>query len=396
MEIKNCNICGRAITTVFELPKKELCKVPHEYMQKIGICERCGFIFTQNPFSQEILDDNYKNNSIYEFDLDTNTYRQSLRSSYIKRCERQKNFLSEMLHDFDSIAEIGAASGYNLSLYKNKKALGIEPSKANCESALTMYGLNMFQGTFEEYYYQGEKERYELVFLSHTLEHIVNPCDFVRKCFEAFSNLYFFVEVPCFDVKFEDEPFGMFNEEHVNCFTLEALRNLFSKIGFKLTAAQMNYDIFDKVPSGIPSVSTLWELTDENICYEKPIVSSKLSLELYLNSSKERIKDINKKIAAIDDHEKLAVWGVSYTTATLLANTCLGSKNIVKYYDSDKRKSGMQYNGRTIFPFSENDILNGEVEGILVGSYAAQREIYDMLIPYQDKVKVYCLFDDLK
>lgn len=49
-------------------------------------------------------------------------------------------------NDYQSVLEVGASSGYNLSLYKGKKTLGIEPSEINCKLAHENYGVTLYPG----------------------------------------------------------------------------------------------------------------------------------------------------------------------------------------------------------------------------------------------------------
>ena len=397
--LNSCNICGGKFETILNLASKEIYGMGKNYIQNVCICNNCGFIFTQNPFFSELLDNRYKLNSKFEFDDDECIHEDS--TSYKNRCKRQYNFICENIdNNFSGIVEIGSASGYNLSLYTNKKRYGIEPSALNCKLAKSRYNVDMFAGTYDEYQEYISKNNcknaYDLVFLSHTLEHIVNPCTFIQNCVDSFDNKYFFVEVPCFDIKFEDGPFGMFCEEHVNYFTLEALENLFLKVGFSLVEAEYFYDYEGKYPAAFPSICTLFEKKEPIFPYKRPIISSKTALEMYIESSKNRMSYVCEKIDSIPDSEKLVVWGTGHLTSMLLANTSLDQKSIVKYYDSDIRKKGTEYNGRLITPFDLNDIEEKNIDSVLIGSYVYQQEIFNLLEPYKDKIKIYKLFDIAK
>lgn len=47
--ISKCCICRGMAETVLELPFEDILGMAHDYTQKVGICRKCGFIFTQNP-----------------------------------------------------------------------------------------------------------------------------------------------------------------------------------------------------------------------------------------------------------------------------------------------------------------------------------------------------------
>ena len=145
--ITTCCVCGSKVETKKILSFRNLIGSGVEtYEMHIARCDNCGFIFQQNPLTPEQLENRYKNESKYEFDVADNVFSQT--ADYIRRCYRQKHFIEENLasEGYDSILEIGAASGYNLSLYSDKRRLGIEPSALNCKLAKKNYGVEMFNG----------------------------------------------------------------------------------------------------------------------------------------------------------------------------------------------------------------------------------------------------------
>ena len=109
--IEKCSICGKDVKTKFELEFEDLMGAEEKiYRQKTGICPECGFVFTQNPFTDEQLRSRYKDFSKFEYDDD----EYFLDYSYKEQCLRQKNFLYENIEPcrIGSVCEVGAASGY--------------------------------------------------------------------------------------------------------------------------------------------------------------------------------------------------------------------------------------------------------------------------------------------
>jgi predicted transcriptional regulator len=357
----------------------------HEYTQDIRICPKCGFIFTANPFSEDILANRYKHFSKFEFDSQIEVIEENV--SYKKRCLRQYFFIKNTINAIDSLLEVGSSSGFNLSLYLKDgvNVYGIEPSAKNVSSCRKKYGIEMFNGVFREYISSASIVRkYDMVFLSHVLEHIIDPYEFLLKLSDI-NNQYMFIEVPSFDYKFCDEPFGMFAEEHVNYFTFDSLRHLMETLGYHIMDANLYFSPDSDTPAGYPCISTVWEknsvrgrtysLTGNKI----PVLSSRELLMKYLKQSEILDRKINNIIDRINDKMKLAVWGTGHHTSRLLGSSSLCRKNIVKFYDSDIRKNGMLYFNRNITPFNPEDIKNGEVESILVSTYVAQNAIVDMI-----------------
>jgi 2-polyprenyl-3-methyl-5-hydroxy-6-metoxy-1,4-benzoquinol methylase len=382
-DIRNCCICGAESNTVYNLPFLEIYGMAEEYTQKINICPHCGFIFTANPFGGELLSNRYKNLSKYEFDRDR--IIRDEKKDYLHRCNRQHSFIRNNIDQYESMLEIGAASGYNLSLYKKDgiDVYGVEPSGINVKSCKQNYGIELFQGMFQEYLTENPYKKYDLVFLSHILEHIVNPHQFILALSEI-NNRYIFIEVPTFDYKFKDEPFGMFTDEHVNYFTFEGLNNLMKSLHYENIDTNLAFDMNADVPSGCPSLLTLWQKQDvappiHTLTVNKmPVMSSSQLLCTYLKTSESLQKEINTTIDKITTN-KLAVWGTGNTASRLIANSGLRYKNIVKFYDSDIRKRNTLFFGRDITPFSPDDIKKGEVDTILIASYVFQEEIYATL-----------------
>lgn len=399
--ITNCNICGLKTETVLKLKFNDIIGMFDEYTQCVNICPRCGFIYTENPFSDKQLANRYKNNSKYEFDSKDYFLQES--ESYKKRSLRQHQMLERelSLKDVHSVLEIGAASGYNLSLYnEGRPVLGIEPSELNCKSAKKIYGVDMFCGTFAEYLEGcspsiescgGICQQYDLILLSHVLEHIVNPSDFIESL-SCINKKYIFIEVPTMDYKLIDEPYGMFCEEHVNIFTLESLQNLMNKNGYELIHVEMIGGYEEKLPSGWPAISTIWKKCDH--CKKRRMIQKASdSLNRYIAASEEEFKRIRKIIDNISENKRLAIWGTGHHVSMLLANTYLKTKNIVAVYDSDIHKKGYTLNGIEIRPFDSNDLKSDKVDAVFIATYTAQNAIEKLLEPYKEIVEIIKLYE---
>ena len=284
--------------------------------------------------------------------------------------------------------EIGAASGYNLSLYADKKRLGIEPSALNCRLAKKNYGVDMFNGLWSEFFESNRGETFDLIFTSHMLEHIVDPMKFIQEC-ASICNRYMFIEVPCLDIKFLDEPYGMFCDEHVNIFTIQSLWHLMNNAGFSMVNFELVSDMNSFTPAGYPALSSIWKKSPET----KPIYDSGDCLGRYLHENEILLQHVRKKIDLIPADEKLALWGISNHAAKLLANTSLADKKIVRVYDSDKRKHGFKIMNLPITPFDKEDVLSGEVDAILITTYTAQRAISKAVESMNLPCKVHKLYD---
>jgi hypothetical protein len=379
---EKCCVCAFKTEEVYRLQFGEIFGMANEYEQKINICPNCGFIYTANPFSEEALANRYKSMSKFEYDTNNNVFEDS--ASYKKRCLRQRQFLKNSALKINSLFEVGCASGYNLSIYAQDgvNVYGIEPSKANVASCKAKYGIELFCGMFSEYQsYKPADEQYDLVFLSHILEHIINPYDFMRNISQIAAG-FVFIEVPVFDYKLCDEPFGMFAEEHINYFTFENLREIMKRLGFYVVDAALNYCLDTDLPAGMPCLSSLWsreKIHSSLASTRKPVFSSHDLFINYIKKSEEQDTEVQACIDSIENKSPIAVWGTGHHTSRLLGMTHLPDKNIVKFYDSDLRKKGMTYYGKTISPFDPSDMNNGAIETILISTYVAQKAILSVL-----------------
>lgn len=389
--INKCNICGEEIKeeNIYYSLLKDYVGLNIDYTQEICLCHNCGFIFVRNPLSQKQLDEQYKNFSKYEFENNSI----DIKETYKRRCYEQKSFIENSLRNdiFNNLLEIGAASGFNLSLYSDIEVLGVEPSEWNCINAKKIYNVDMYPGTFEEYIQEFSDNKFDLIFLSHTLEHIINPKEFIKKCCEI-NNKYFFIEVPSFDYKFKDEPFGMFTDEHVNMFTFESLQNLMNNEGYTLINAEIPFFIGDLEPSGFPAIRTLW-MKSSKISTNKPVYNTELLFNSYIHWSKSELAKINEKIDLIPNDSNIALWRIGNTASRLLGSTNLGQKNIIRAYDSDTRKHGLMFAGSKISAFNSEDIDNNFVDTIVITTCKVQNLLLDILAPYKDKINIISLFD---
>ena len=166
----------------------------------------------------------------------------SEKSSYKKRVNNQKFFVAGTNIRFNTVFDIGASTGYALSEYKNIGYIvnGIEISHSGVVKAKEIYGIDLYEGTFENYVLEYPNEKYDLITLSHVLEHINEPIEFVKNI-NKINNKYVYIEVPCLSERIENEPYGFFAEEHLNYFTVQSLNELMKVCGYKPIDIKIDY-----------------------------------------------------------------------------------------------------------------------------------------------------------
>ena len=210
LPVFNCVKCGLYVTGESEIEVSE--KTRKIYGEKY---------WGENNLwdAKEIIEDDYT-------DLDSQGKSRHWISQY-KYCyphiQNKKNIL-----------EIGAGQGQVMYWFEKEgfSITGIEPDENNVK--LINQKLNhgkCFVGTAENFQIE---EKFEIIWMSHVLEHLVNPVEFLKKIQRNLSsNGIFFIEVP------NCENDSMLNSSitllpHTLHFSKKSLINLVEKTGFKV------------------------------------------------------------------------------------------------------------------------------------------------------------------
>jgi SAM-dependent methyltransferase len=198
--------------------------------QSTVICRKCGLVFA-NPRGTETQYGHFYESNLYrllyegrdkienlsEIDLDTDPTR----GEFLK-------FLEASQIDFNTVLDIGA--GYGNKLYQlsklGKKTFGLEPSIVNC-NFMKSKGLIVKQG-FVGDIQNIVRDKFDLVILSHVLEHLHNPV----KSLLGISHIlkkYIYIEVPGFNAQFQS-----IQNAHLFYFSVKSLSAICEKANLKI------------------------------------------------------------------------------------------------------------------------------------------------------------------
>lgn len=393
--IENCPVClGGGIENLKTIKYREsIYGEETEYSQKIVRCKKCGFVFVKNPFSASFLEEWYKDLSQYSEDFYFKY--ESLGNWTKKRFQIQKDFIDRNMDEkVNNVVEIGAATGYNLSLFQQDMELfAIEPSKRSCKILKDKYGIGYYNGTFDEWY--GDKANirmFDLVICSGMLEHITNPRDFIKKV-HTITNKYLNIVVPTFNKRQEDGLLGVFVDEHINYFTIHTLSVLMNSCGFELV--NWEQDLENKRNWGSPIMS-LWkkanqpELADID---EDVVNNDNKMVDSYFINDEIKFESIKKKLDCIDQHTKIGLLNArGHAAKKLFAAYDFEKKNIVKVYDDDNARYGDMVLGHKVEPFHMEHIENGVVDILIICNSFSQEWIYEDYCKLGIADKVICLF----
>jgi SAM-dependent methyltransferase len=377
-----CPVCGSRVVFIiskqnFELPKNH----PLPSAWDVVSCPICHFAYADTAAYQETYDYYYSDFSKYEHDATstgggtTDTDRQ--------RLEDTAALIAKVVKKDDTILDLGCANGGLLVAFKKlgfTELTGLDPSPA-CALTTSELGVEGLVGSLFEPPVDGRK--FKAVILCHVLEHIRD----LQTAAEVLRGLvaddgYLYVEVP--DASryggYSEAPFQDFNVEHINHFAHSSLSNLFESKGF-ITKDQGIRDIPSPAGWVYPAIWCLFKIRPTNENFDGKWLhnsSLKESLDRYTLESIQQIEKINHKLATlVESQAPVIVWGTGQFTLKLLAQSTLGSCNIIGFIDSNPGHHGKQLRGIEIF---SPEILQNQAHPVIIGSLLHHQAIENLIL----------------
>jgi SAM-dependent methyltransferase len=341
---------------------------------RITVCDKCGAVF-QNPMpAVEKIRKTYSEMSNY-----TNPGRAGLPSpSKIYALDRQLDFVRDIIPKAGSAFQVGCSDGYTLHRFEELgwEVDGIDPSANAIAIAKSHYGLNLNNGFIEEFVPKNDKF-YDLIILTHVLEHFVNPAKVIEKCLSMLKDDGFlFIEVPSL-VNQETWPTSYFTFEHLTYFSPISMKNLLNKNGVKLISP-IKIDFASSDP--YPIQMCIGVKADLNKDLIQDLTAHKIC-DKYVTRDVIRWKTINDKIkTSIESCKSICIWGAGVHTAQLIQETDVLKfcENVI-IVDSDKQKWDKDILG---FKVASPDVINLEDINltIVISTFGGEREINKSLV----------------
>jgi SAM-dependent methyltransferase len=250
------------------------------------------------------------------------------------------------------ILDIGCATG-GLIKWLNQlgfpQTAGIDPSDACVRLTKETTSKDAWKGSLSAI--PEGIGTYDLVVLSHVVEHVQDVSSVVTTLKSLLNeDGLAYVEVPN-AMKYKDcliAPFQDFNTEHINHFSVQALKNLFRSgweiphTGEKLLA----------LGAGHFYPASYIVARNKTEGFESPVamdVHLRPSIEQYIDLSKQMIGRIDLKIQyLLEMFDKLIVYGTGQLAMKLLRDTCLNQANIEFFVDSNPLNQGKTLHGKPI------------------------------------------------
>lgn len=199
-------------------------------------CKSCGFVFS-NPYVPEAhIVDFYSQLEDHEYSSEAEGRTKNFKTIF----KRMNRLQKKIAHPDKILLDIGAASGIFLNLAKQEGygIEGIEPSDFLVKEAKELYGIQLFNGTVEDY---KTGKKFPVVTLLDILEHLVEPDNFMSKVDELVDENGLLVivtpDINSLACKVTGKRWWHYRIAHINFFNRKALAYLLRK---------HNYDIILK------------------------------------------------------------------------------------------------------------------------------------------------------
>ena len=298
----------------------------------ITVCDKCGAVY-QNP-----LPDLQKIRKTYsEMSNYTNPGRDGKPSATkIAALDRQLAYLSEFLTPKGRAFQIGCSDGYTLHRFQlaGWEVDGIDPSSRAISLAKSQYNLELNNGFIEDFDSKGAQ--YDLIILTHVLEHFVDPKAVLLKCLEMLKDDgHIFIEVPSL-IDQDTWPTSYFTFEHLTYFSPLSMTNLMQTCGIEPLGPVIT-DLSEKDPYPIQMCHGRKGETIRAI--EKDDQALPMC-QAYVARDVTRWQEINRKINhGTMKAKSIAIWGGGVHTAQLLEETNILEHCVpITIVDSDPQK----------------------------------------------------------
>jgi SAM-dependent methyltransferase len=367
---RSCPVCGN--NSVYVIKRIDL-KLPPGYRlpdsYDVVTCEDCGMCYANTSATQSDYNYYYSHHNMYS----GLHYENSMRLRIVELIQKYCNINTKIL-------DMGCGNGELLHLLKKAgyhELVGIDPSFESVKM-LSDIGIRSYVGSVLEEPIPFLKGQFGCCCLISVLEHLLYP----GKAIDVLSGYLrhediIIFEIPDYSIAHKtDAPIpNMFNQEHINYFSIQSFSSLLALKGFKAIAIEPYCTTIE----GIDSYSIIGVFKkDESICnsIEKDMTTS-LSITKFINNQLKKETARNELISDFaENHSPIYIWGTGAFVSRLMMTADLSKCNIISFVDNNPIKQNTKiYNIKIISPF---DIVDNSAP-ILVASMLYSNDICEQI-----------------
>lgn len=377
--IRKCFLCGhnteKLFSTTWVLPGLKPTDIG------FSLCENCGSVCQSPTVSFENMMTFYSSMAVYN-----NPGRmEKPTEAKVTDLDEQIQFVKRGIGKLPASAlQIGSSDGYTLSRFRDagvKRVLGVEPGTASIELAKRLYNIECIHAGAEEF---KTSESFELVLLTHVLEHLFEPQTILEKCRELQTKLaegFIYVEVPLMAKPSSLCP-GFFSFEHINYYTRENLVKSLRNSGY------YPISIIEHFNSNLSPIIGILASTREQHHFSEFRNEGAENRKIVMDYRKKEVAYwqacLDGIAASLKEEGNNYLWGAGIHTCQLVANTNLLEKySIQGLTDSSSLKWALRQ-GDWLCQ-NPQDIPWKSGDKVIISSYATEKEIYDALQWLRDK-----------
>lgn len=336
----------------------------------VSICPNCGLVFLSPRMTSKEINLYYKNQLRRFAACERKNFSENGRleqAAYLLKKYKASNKLPGRIMD------VGSFDGLFLSYFQNNgwEVVGVEPDEESAEFARNEYGQKIITSNFEDVK-SGETGRFDIISMSHVLEHIEHPKEFLHKARSLLNkDGYLFMQVPDMSNPFISPFYSFFSFQHLYYYTPVSIASILKKGCFRtLEITSLPYAairIFANL-SGKP-----YDLSDfsNHLEYERSKAVIK-QWEKDRDIETERLKAYLNNIfkCAEARKQKIAIYGAGYHTQSISAVIGKWPACVIAIAEDHSVKLGYSDAGLPVVSLSELKEMG--VDMIIISSYTYQ------------------------
>lgn len=366
LELSTCPLCDSTVSVIPETLKTYVRSTDNIIESEFSVCTDCDFAYMSNPFDAESMQYYYSNNDQLR--------RENLTQEEAHHISSQIGFLGRYLDGKSPrLLEIGADTGSFLQMSKLELGTNGYFLEYNPEAKKHLE----FMGFKDA---EQEKGLFDAVVIRHTLEHIVDPIEFLQELGSRVTeDAPLFIEVPdcsALSLQLSDN----FQLEHVNYFTLSSMARLARRAGYVVTASELA-----RTPGYSTTPNQVLRIILHKVIAPNQSISHRVEDWAALMDKTTGVYSAIRSFMVEHPDYKFSFYGAGTRTVEFFA--FLGEELQIDIYDGDPKKVGTTLFGNEV-KFSEN-LKAIDIDHIFVMVVGYEAEVLGFL--QQKGVNIKCI-----